>query len=157
MAFVKMCKLLKSNPQVDRFASPHNHKLPRFNSRWPHPRAEAVNSMTIDWGMETNYWAPPLPLLDRVVQKIQVDQASGILITPPWARPWLPTLVNLADRVLRLPAEEFRPQSAFELKSEFLLAWRICGKGSCATSLRNNTTWWSQIASLKDWQLSSAP
>jgi len=156
-AFRKMCKYLETNPQVDRFASSLNHKLPRFNSRWPHPRAEAVNSMTLDWTSDVNYWAPPVPLLDRTVLKIRTEKATGVLITPPWSRTWLPTVLTLADKVLRLPVQAFQPLSAFEMKSGFLLAWRISGRDSSPTSPRAIETWWSQIAKLEDWEKCSAP
>ena len=151
-AFYRICNALQCHPEVDRFASSLNTKLPRFNSRWPHPRADAVNAMRQSWWQETNYWSPPLPLLDRVVQKIRLEKAKGVLITPPWPRPWLPSVLELADTVLRLPVRVISPSTSFELRSGYLLAWRISGEDSFPTSLNNRENWWFRITSLRDWE-----
>lgn len=43
---------------VDRFANSFNAKLPRFNSRFLDIGSEAVDSFTVDWGNENNYFCP---------------------------------------------------------------------------------------------------
>ena len=45
---------------VDRFACCYNAKLPRFNSRFVQPGAEAVDAFTQDWSPENNWLVPPI-------------------------------------------------------------------------------------------------
>lgn len=52
---------------VDRFASGHNAKLSRFNSRYLVKDSEAVDAFTVDWGGENNYFCPPIHLVPRVL------------------------------------------------------------------------------------------
>ena len=45
---------------IDRFADNYNSHLPRFNSRFACPWAEAVDAFMEDWGGgENNWWCPP--------------------------------------------------------------------------------------------------
>ncbi len=69
---------------VDRFASFHNHQLPRFNSRCWNPGSEAVEAFTVNWANENNWWCPPIGLIPRVVRHAQVCAAIGTLVVPFW-------------------------------------------------------------------------
>ena len=53
---------------MDRFASEHNAKLPRFNSRYLAYGTEAVDAFTVDWSGENNYWCPLYIWCLRVVK-----------------------------------------------------------------------------------------
>ena len=155
-AFSKMCNLLSFRPQVDRFATATNRKLKRFNSRMPHPEAEATNGLTQDWSQATNYWAPPLSLLFRTVCKIRAEMATGIVITPDWEGPWLPLLLNLADLVLPIPTATATKSegSPFETASSRLLAWRISGTQNSPTSTHETEPWWSRVTISPTWVVS---
>ena len=84
--------------QVDLFASPSNHQLPRFVSWKGHPRSWRVDAFSLDWTrLEGAYLNPPLALIARCLNKIIQDRATMVLIAPVWpAQPWWPTLLRLA-------------------------------------------------------------
>ena len=67
---------------VDRFESPTNNKLPRFNARWNAATAEAVDAFTQDWNGDNNYLAPPLRLIPRVLRHLRKCRAHGVLLAP---------------------------------------------------------------------------
>ena len=52
---------------VDRFACSYNAKLPRFNSRFLQPGAEAVDAFSQDWSSDNNWLVPPTTLIGRVL------------------------------------------------------------------------------------------
>lgn len=72
---------LKWGPHtVDRFASKHNAKLKRFNSRFWVPGTEAVNSLDQNWSGETNWVVPPPRLILKCIRKIECEKANGTII-----------------------------------------------------------------------------
>ena len=78
---------------VDRFADHTNTQVPRFNSRFWVPGSEAVDSFTCDWGIENNWWCPPICLVPRVVRHAQKTRARGTLVIPQWpSAPFWPLL-----------------------------------------------------------------
>ena len=54
---------------VDRFASPNNAQLDRFNTRAP--GSEAVDAFTCNWGTDINWLFPPVYLVPRVIRHAQ--------------------------------------------------------------------------------------
>lgn len=62
---------------IDRFASKHNAKLERFNSRYLDYNTEAVDSFTVDWSKENNYFCPPVYLIARVLYHAQACKCGG--------------------------------------------------------------------------------
>ena len=48
--------ILRGVHSIDRFADNYNSHLPRFNSRFACPGAEAVDAFTVDWGGGENNW-----------------------------------------------------------------------------------------------------
>tara|TARA_R110002126_G_C10476949_1_gene501549 strand:+ start:1668 stop:3731 length:2064 start_codon:yes stop_codon:yes gene_type:complete len=83
--------------QVDRFASSLNARLPRFNSRWAHPRSENSNALAQDWTKTFSYACPPMAMLQTVVYLIDRQGAHAVLIVPHWEhQPWWPTLRSMA-------------------------------------------------------------
>ena len=48
---------------VDRFANMLNRQVERFNSRFWTPETEAVDTFTVDWVDENNWWCPPVELI----------------------------------------------------------------------------------------------
>ena len=78
---------------VDRFASPANAHIDRFNSRFWAPGSEAVDTFTCDWGYDNNWLFPPVYLIPRVIRHAQLAGAKGTLIVPQWvSAPFWPLL-----------------------------------------------------------------
>lgn len=89
-SFAKIIKQY-GTPDIDLFASRLNHQLPMYVAWEPDPEAAAVDAFTLDWGNFFFYAFPPFCLISRVLQKIQADSASGILVVPDWpTQPWFP-------------------------------------------------------------------
>ena len=93
---------------VDRFASAINTRLPRFNTRWPQPGAEATDALAVaddEWAATVSWCNPPWSLLERLAAKLQRSKGAATVIAPFWpgAR-WYPLLSGLATQVVRLPA-----------------------------------------------------
>ena len=72
-----------SIPQVDLFASRLNHQVGTFVSWKPKPQAWAVDAFSLNW-KDIVYAFPPFSVLGRVLSKIKMEQASGILVLPLW-------------------------------------------------------------------------
>lgn len=84
-------------PQIDLFASRINNQLDKYVSWKPDPGAHAVDAFSLDWSTNLFYAFPPFSLLGRVVQKLEADQAEGIVIVPNWpSQPWFPKVMSLA-------------------------------------------------------------
>ena len=78
---------------VDRFASYYNTQLPRFNSRFWNPGAEAVDAFTCNWDRENNWLCPPVYLIPRVIGHAKKCCAVGTLVVPEWpSAPFWPLL-----------------------------------------------------------------
>ena len=83
-------------PDTDLFASRLNFQTKPYVSWQSDPQAWAIDAFNIDWAKIKFYAFPPFSLLDRVLQKIERDQASGILIFPNWStQPWFPGIRKL--------------------------------------------------------------
>jgi hypothetical protein len=155
-AFLKICQSLQCSPTIDRFASPSNAKLHRFNSRLFHQDAVAPNALAQDWTSETNYWAPPLPLLQSTISKLTRERAQGILITPNWVGRWLPDVLQNASTVVLVPPSAVKSIGMpFETSSEGFLAWKFSAITYSTNSPRETETWWSRVKALNPWELSS--
>ena len=78
---------------IDRFASPGNAQLNRFNSRFYSPGAEAVDAFTCSWTEDNNWWVPPVHLVPRVIRHAQNTKSQGTLVIPKWlSSPFWPLL-----------------------------------------------------------------
>lgn len=85
-------------PEIDLFASLHNYKCKRYISWLLDPEAENIDAFTVHWGDLNFYAFPPFSLILRSLQKIVIDQASGILVVPFWeSQPWYPLFLKLID------------------------------------------------------------
>jgi len=91
---------------VDRFASATNARLKRFNSRWPCPGAEAVDSLSLpdrEWRMEYNYCNPPWSLMERLARKLLSSGAQALVVTPAWRHSLVYQLYRqMAQHTMRL-------------------------------------------------------
>ena len=126
-------------PKIDLFASRLNNQLPRYVAWQPDPGAEAVDAFTLDWHSDKFFAFPPFSLLGRVIQKIEDDQAEGILVAPNWPKQiWYPNLIRLlvhkplmlpkGKHLLKLP---YNPKQIHPLRSKLvLLACHLSGNPS---------------------------
>lgn len=89
-AFDKIIVLLGA-PEYDLFASIQNHKCERYASWKLDPCSETVDAFTINWKYLNFYAFPPFCLVAKVLHKIIMDKAEGILVVPIWpSQPWYP-------------------------------------------------------------------
>ena len=94
-------------PSIDLFASRLNFQTKPYIAWHPGPGAFAIDAFSFDWGKHYFYAFPLFNLIDRVLQKVEADQASVILIVPQWTtQPWFPVLMRLLiQEPLVLPRE----------------------------------------------------
>ena len=69
---------------VDRFADNDNKKVNSFNSKFFCPETKAVDAFSQTWTHDNNYLVPPVSEIIRVIKKIQMDRARGVLVVPLW-------------------------------------------------------------------------
>ena len=98
---------------VDLFASRLNHKLRKYLSRRPDPNAIAIDAFALTWINGTFYIFPPFSLIPRILQKVEEDKTTAVLIAPLWpTQSWWPSLLNLVTgQCYRLP----KPQTILSL------------------------------------------
>ncbi|XP_057290276.1 uncharacterized protein LOC130612963 [Hydractinia symbiolongicarpus] len=84
---------------IDLFASRLNAKCEEYFSLRPDPDAKAVNAFAQTWSNLNFYAFPPFKLIGKVLAKINIDQATGILVVPFWSsQPWFPQAINMLYR-----------------------------------------------------------
>ena len=123
-------------PSIDLFASRLNFHTKPYIAWHPDPGAVAIDAFSADRGAHQFYAFPPFNLIDRVLQKVENDQASGILIVPQWTtQPWFPVLMRLlvqeplilpqGKKLLQLP---YRPSAIHPLYHKLtLMACKLSG------------------------------
>ena len=90
--------------EIDLFASQLNLKIPTYVSWKPDPDAKYVNALFMQW--EKYFYAfSPFSLIATGLQKIEQDQATGVILVPFWQpQPWFTTLLHLlVDNPVFLP------------------------------------------------------
>ena len=81
---------------VDLFASRLNFKVSAYASWKPDPGAKYVNAFYMSWKEHYFYAFPPFSVIAACLQKIDQDQATGVLVVPIWqTQPWFTTLLHL--------------------------------------------------------------
>lgn len=104
--FLQLCNKWQK-PNIDLFATRLNKKLPLFCAWKPDPEAAYFDAFTVDWAMfDVCYIFCPFSILARVVQKIRIDKARGIIVAPLWpTQPWFTLLMRtLVDYPVILPS-----------------------------------------------------
>ena len=91
--------------QIDLFASRLNFKVPSYVSWKPDPGAQYVNAFFMSWKEYYFYAFPPFSVIAACLQKIEQDQATGVLLVPVWqTQPWFTPLLHLlVDNPVLLP------------------------------------------------------
>jgi hypothetical protein len=87
------------------------------------------------WDFSLAFLIPPIPLLKRVVRKLEVSRGVFLLVTPYWeAQTWFASLQSLPVlEVRRLPFHDAlvvdlaMGEPPPSLERLFLVVWRICG------------------------------
>jgi hypothetical protein len=89
--------LLEGPAAVDRFASMTvPSPLGRFNTRYYHPMAEAINCYTQRWEGTVSWMVPPFSQVGRALRHLEEAAARGVLVFPDWpSAPWWPLLLAL--------------------------------------------------------------
>lgn len=84
------------NPEIDLFANKYNAKCQKYISWFPDPDAYTIDAFTITWLGMFFYAFPPFSLLNRVMQKIKTEKATGIVVVPMWpSQPWFPLFTSM--------------------------------------------------------------
>lgn len=83
-------------PDIDLFASRTNKKCKMFVSWHKDPESTAVDAFTLNWSSLKFYAFPPFSQILRVLNKIEHDEATGIVVVPKWeTQPWFPKFLSL--------------------------------------------------------------
>ncbi len=92
--------------QIDLFATRINTQLPHFISWLPDPEAISTNAFLCSWSNGLLYAFPPFSILNRVLQKVEAEEAEVVLVAPIWpTQPWYPKLLKMCvdhPRTLRI-------------------------------------------------------
>jgi hypothetical protein len=132
-------------PTIDLFASFQNTKLPKFCALHFHPQAMSTDALSMTWRGLYAYAFPPFPLIAKVLQKVQEDQAMMILIAPNWPRrEWYPCLLDLLiDYPSQLPiipnliSQDQGRHIHPNLSTLQLVAWKVSGNVLLQTAFRD--------------------
>ena len=91
--------------ELDLFASRLNFKVSSYVSWKPDPGAKYVNAFFVSWKEYYFYAFPPFSVIAACLQKIEQDQATGVLLVPVWqTQPWFTPLLHLlVDNPVLLP------------------------------------------------------
>ena len=81
---VKVNKGFDTRLRVTSVTNTFNAHLPRFNSRFRVPGADAVDAFSVSWAAENNWLVPPIHCIIRVIQHLLVCSAFGTLVFPYW-------------------------------------------------------------------------
>ena len=87
--FTKIISKFQFHPEIDLFASRLNAQLPVFVSYHPDPEAMHINAFSISWQGRPFCAFPPFAVIEKVLHKIVLDVATGIIVVPNWpTQPW---------------------------------------------------------------------
>ena len=94
--------------QIDLFASKKNRQTQIYCSWIQDPQAYAIDALTIPWENMFAYAYPPICLIPKILQHMEIYNCQIILIAPFWPRRhWYPKILQyLIANPIRLPALE---------------------------------------------------
>ena len=110
---------------IDRYARFDNTRLPRWNSRAPHPQSAAAGALSQRWAGENSYAFPPPTELPQLAQLLaETPRAAATVITPFWpAQAWYQRLTTLATSIeVRGVAQMARPPPALHASGRHALS-----------------------------------
>jgi len=89
--FQEAIKKMAVMSRIDLFASRLNYQIKPFVAYQPDPEAMAINAFTIAWKPYSFYALPPFGVIPQVLQKLQEEEATGLVVLPCWpTQPWWP-------------------------------------------------------------------
>jgi len=144
--FHEAVKKIHLEPQIDLFACRLNYQLSPFVAYQPDPEAMAINAFSISWKLYVFYAFPPFSIIPKVLQKIQAEKATGLLVVPCWpTQPWWPLVMRLlVQEPLVLPKKKHtlflhrRPDLVHPLHQKLaLLICHLSGNHLKAEAFRN--------------------
>ena len=81
---------------IDLFASRINAKFGRFYSDNPDPEAWGHDPFPFSWQQEHFYVFPPFSCIPQVINKMELESATGILVVPLFTtQPWFTRLLKI--------------------------------------------------------------
>jgi hypothetical protein len=122
-------------PKIDLFASRQSAQTLRFMSWRATDNPEAIDALSMWWDFKLAFLFPPIPLLKRVMRKLELSRGMFLLVTPYWeAQTWFASLqaLQVVD-VCRLP---FTDDLVIDLSTGepppflerlLLVVWKISG------------------------------
>jgi hypothetical protein len=131
---------------VDLFASCQSAQTRRFFGWDAEDRPEAIDALSQRWDFSLACAFPPIPLLQRVVRKLEASRGTFLLVTPLWgARTWFAShqalvvedvhhLLMSANLVIDLASGE-PPPIPDRLP---LVVWTISGSVGASTSSQSD-------------------
>lgn len=91
---------------VGRFAAAHNATAARFDSLFYSTSSETVDAMAQDWSTGMSYILPNFHMIDRILDKIERDNAEVVIIVPEWPhKAWWRLVYSGAWRARLVKAE----------------------------------------------------
>ena len=94
--FQKICKF-RGTPEIDLFPSWISHQLPTYISGKLDAYSQGRDPFQISWTNKKGYAFPQFCLIGRVLKKIQLDQATLIVVTTGWqTQSWYPLLLQMS-------------------------------------------------------------
>ena len=121
---------------IDLFASRINAKVGRFYSYNPHAEACGHDTFTFLWQQEHSYAFAPFSCIPQVINKIELESATGILAVPLFTtQPWFTRLLRiLTSEPLLLPKSHtclyfpYRLRNPPNISNFRLIACHVSGK-----------------------------
>jgi hypothetical protein len=126
---------LRGPPLIDLFASRRSSQTRRFYAWNAADNPEAIEALSQKWDFNLAFLFPPIPLLKRVIRKLESSRGTYFLVTPYWdAQMWFASLQALAvEDVRRLPLSAnlvidlTTGEPPPNLERLFLVVWTITG------------------------------
>lgn len=111
---------------VDRFATPLNTHLPRFNSRSDCPGTEAVDTHAQSWAGERKLCNGPFAQVVPTIREIRGEDATAVVIVPVWrAQPWWHDAVSESHAAVLLPLGAARQTHPLRTRAAAPPRWRM--------------------------------
>lgn len=95
---------------MDLFADRLNKKCAKYVAWQRDPDVFQINAFTMNWSKFYFYAFPPFTIILKVLRKIILNEARGLMIVPVWPnQPWFPIFKGLlqSDTITLLPNKDF--------------------------------------------------
>ena len=101
-----MCVAPFGTWDVGSFVAAHNAIAACFNSLFDYTSSEAVDARAQDWSTGMSYILPNFHMIDRILDKIERDNAEVVIIVPEWPhKAWWRRVYSESWRASLLKAE----------------------------------------------------